>query len=86
MDRVGTVIMAGLGRGPDAVRHASQAATAFRRTGRPETALTMDVLHARVLLGDGRPDLARQLADTLNAQGHTEASEAVRAEVDDAAP
>ena len=78
--RVGAIIMAGLGRGPDAVRHASQAATAFRHAGRPDNAVGMDVLHARILLGDGRPDLVRQLADSLAQQGHAEAAEAVRAE------
>lgn len=79
--RVGAILMAGEGRGPEAVRHATQAATAFRHAGRPETAQAMDVLHARILVGDGRPDLARQLADSLTRQGFPDAAEAVRAEV-----
>lgn len=78
----GAVLLAGLGRGPEAVRYAAQAATAYRQSGNPAKATDMDVLHAKILLSDGRPDLARQLADSLAQQGLADAAEAVRGAVD----
>lgn len=77
--RVGAILMAGVGRGPDAVRYATQAATALRQSGNPDAAKDMDVLHAKILISDGRPDLVRQLADSLAQQGLADAAAAVRA-------
>lgn len=71
--------MAGAGRGPEAVRYAAQAATAFRQTGDVDAAKDLDVLHAKILLSDGRPDLARRLPDSLAQQGLPAAAEVVRA-------